>query len=280
MPNLVPIHLTPQAMRFNLLTLVSAAERGSHQARTIAAAFQAAHAERKPDTLPPSPWTDKSGATHFDLMPDRKGSSRTRPNATDLDVRLSDAYRLSGMIGFVALPSRTYTARGTATRNVPSHVSGLPPCDTTDPLARVTFDFMLLNDAELRHLRKYKEAKKGAAYALACATERRERDRAYWRAALPHMPRNKNGDFTAFTQYGGTLLFGDGSTSAEHYANWSKSNADHIEDMAQRSKRLSRAEELARLTDDQTQDDAETDRLSRKVRAVNIKRSGLRFKTA
>lgn len=217
---------------------------------------------------------------------DRKASALTKPEAihdnvsyatVTTRVKLAHAIRKAGLFGYVNLPSRKYTANAKPTPNVPDHLSALPPSDIGDALADAIPQFMLLNDAELRHLRKYRYAMKGEKFAESMATEARERELAYEREAFPYLPRNKAGNVLAYYSTPSGTIFSDGTTLAERIQSWKAHNAEHVDDMQARSKRLADKAELAALIEAQSGEREHDKRHSRKVRERNVAVTALRF---
>lgn len=185
------------------------------------------------------------------VEPDRRGSRLTAPNATDESVRLAQYVRLSGLLGVAAL-SRTVTARGTATRNVPDHLSGECPderCNFVPDMPDA------LTQQELRHAERYRSAMKGAKFAESMLKSKRVRDNAFWRNALPYWPIDKAGRMMQGMIVGGERLFDLGGNlvslrtlHAAHVA------ADIATDKDADNQRKSRAAELAALIAEQEAD--------------------------
>lgn len=260
MPNLVPI-TEPQslaALRFHFLCNVFPWERAAHQGRLTAMAWQAAHAEHAPD--------GSSGSkSHLESPETRHGSSLTRGNATDADVRLAQFIRISGLRGVAVLTrgeGREHgirlTAKGTGTRNVPIEGAGLCPSERCNLIPPSEDD--TLSSKEYYFLRRYRDSKKGAAFAESMESERRERDRAFWRAASPWWPLDKAGRFQSGKARVNpntgreTLRFLDGSYLDDRIAAHKAAHADHYEAVESKRDRLSRDAELALLMAEQAQD--------------------------
>lgn len=207
---------------------------------------------------------------------DRPGSARTKyVEPTDPESyarettrhRLADYTRLAGLLGYVAMPSRAYTVNaGRPTRNVPNNASGMPPATIGESLGRAIAEHMLLNDGELRHLRRYRYASKGSKFAESMEREQRERDLAYWREALPYWPLTKSGEFAVGMPYAGTVVFHDGTTLRERIKAWQETHSDEVEESARKTARMRRDEEIRKLEEEQRAEMRADRLMSKRVR--------------
>jgi hypothetical protein len=199
--------------------------------------------------------------------PDRPGSRLTHPGKSDQDVRLAQFIRITGMRGVSVLNAGDFgkwTANGSATRNVPNDVSGLPPVERKPVPVRCEDE--TISEPEVRQLRRYRNAMKGEKFAASMLREQTERSRAYWRAALPFWPLDKAGRFEAGKRRVNpdsgrdTLRFLDGSYLDDRIAAHQQTHKDECEQIeSKREREVSRAAELRELVDMQAADDAEFD---------------------
>jgi hypothetical protein len=189
---------------------------------------------------------------------DRPASSLTGPNKRDVDVKLAQCIKASGLLGTAVL-TRTYTANGRPTRGVPVHLAGMQPTERV-PFVELVEDATLTN-ADMYMCRRYRAASKGAKFAASMEKEARVRARNWWRAARPYWPLNADGSFESgivrVNPNTGreTLKFKDGSYLDARIAAWKHTDKDESEAIeAKRARELSRAEELKLLADEQAAD--------------------------
>ena len=198
-------------------------------------------------------------------FPHREEVAQRRQNDT---LRLRQAYAIAGLKGTAVL-TRTVTASGKATRKVPVDVSGLPPIFRTVGIGEQVDE--TLTDAELRFLRRYRNAMKGEKFAESMAKEARERDRAYWRAASPWLPVDKAGRFMVpmFTSKG--IVYSDGTTLKQRMLDYFATHTEEREAIADKSRRNARRmDEIAELMKEQEKDDRAFRKASRKVKHERV----------
>lgn len=269
MPNLVPLSLTPS----NTVAFFASVRAFSTLIeRTCAEPLMSAigNVQQRRESWLPAVRAFVSPESNADLshllMPEtRRGSSLTSGKATDTDVRLAQYVRISGLRGVAVLTrgeGREHgirlTAKGTNTRNVPIEGAGLCPSERCNLIPPSEDD--TLTSKEYYFLRRYRDSKKGAAFAESMESERRERDRAFWRAASPWWPLDKAGRFqsgkvrTNPTTGRETLRFLDGSYLDDRITAHKLANVDHYERVESKRERLSRDAELALLIAEQAAD--------------------------
>jgi hypothetical protein len=182
---------------------------------------------------------------------ERKPSKLTALNATDASVRLAQYVRISGLLGVAAL-SKPVTARGSATRNVPDHLSGMCPderCNFVPDMPDA------LTQQELRFAERYRSSMKGTKFAASMLKAKGIRNKAYWRNAFPFWPIGKDGAMLTGFQHNGERMFDIGGNLVSLRTLYAK----HMESEAKTDKdadaqRKSRASELALLIKEQEED--------------------------
>ena len=284
MPNLVPISQTPHAA---LLHFLSAAAHNAELDRFMTEPLLGAvvNVQRTRESWTPctyaftspfegvcKPWKDASGATHFEFPSSKpcKPATRYAPNKTDLDVRIAQLFDITGLKGTAVLSradwrtgekatGRMISARGRPTPNVPIHLSGSLP-DMSACMPVTDGKDMTVTGSEIRFLKRYRETMRGEAYAKAMAMEKTERNSAYWRAAFPWIPSDKNGIIWTGKPYNradgiGERIYSDDTMLSERKRDWDAAHKGGDIDPNRVMPESERLRLIAELAEEQADDD-------------------------
>lgn len=214
------------------------------------------------------------------------------PRKSDADVKLAQLYRITGLKGTAVLSRADYrtgtkgegrmvTAQGRPTANVPNHLSGLCPSADLAVFQPSDGTTMTITGSEVRFLKRYRESMRGKAYATAMQAESDARTLAYWRAAFPWIPVDSHGKLWEGKRYNradgiGDRIYSDGTMLSERKREYDATNPDMDGRAMSEAQRLRM---IADLADQQREDDADTRKHSRRIRAENEERTrkALRF---